>query len=329
MNLPFSLSERAKTNLRRFVLYPLWFLFCFVTFAYCTFPYDRVRDRIEDEVERAMPGAELDIVDLSPSWITGVELTGVSLTLPAEEEGERPTALTLTTVTARVGLLDLIGGTTSVGFYAELGGGGTIEGRYSDGETSTQVQAHLVDVALQRIGPLRRYVQLPIAGTLGGDIDVTIADEAANTEGQVTLTIAGLSVGDGRARLEIPGMRGTGITVEQLNAGDLNLRMQIERGVGRVQQLTSSSDDLELRGAGTVRLLRPLRMSNVDVILRFEIKQPYRERNDRTRAIFTMVDMAPDVRAYRAPDGAFQLRVAGSFGSSIRASGAGNATLAQ
>ncbi|MDQ3032916.1 MAG: type II secretion system protein GspN [Myxococcota bacterium] len=322
------LSERTTTILRRAVAYPLWFMFCFLTFAYCTFPYDRVRDRIEDEVERAVPGSELEIVGLSPSWVTGVELTGVSLTLPAEEEGERPTQLSLPEVSARVGVLDYLFGTTSVSYSAELGGGGTVAGDYWNSETQTHVAMHLEDVELGRIGPLRRFVMLPIAGTLSGDIDVTIADDNEQTQGDITLSIAGLTVGDGRARLEIPGMR-SGITVEQLNAGDLNLRMQVERGVGRIQQLTSSSDDVDIRGAGTLRLLRPIRMSNIDVMLRFEVKQPYRVRNARTEAVFSMIEMSPDVRPYRAPDGAFQLRVAGSFGSSIRASGAGTATMPQ
>lgn len=322
------LSERTTTIFRRAVAYPLWFLFCFLTFAYCTFPYDRVRDRLEEEVERSVPGSDLEIVGLSPSWVTGVELTGVSLTLPAEEEGERPTQLSLTEVTARVGVLDYLFGTTSLSYSAELGGGGTIEGAFAESETETHVAMHLENVALGRVGPLRRFVMLPISGTLSGDIDVTIADDTEQTQGDVTLTIAGLSVGDGRARLAVPGL-GSGITVEQLNAGDLNLRMQVERGVGRIQQLTSSSDDVDIRGAGTMRLLRPIRMSNVDVLLRFEVKQPYRERNARTQAVFSMVEMSPDVRPYRAPDGAFQLRVAGSFGSTIRASGAGTATLPQ
>lgn len=322
------LSERTNTILRRAVAYPLWFLFCFLTFAYCTFPYDRVRDRIEEEVERSVPGSDLEIVGLSPSWVTGATLTGVSLTLPAEAEGERPTQLSLTEVTARVGVLDYLFGTTSLSYSAELGGGGTIEGAFAESETQTHVAMHLENVALGRIGPLRRFVMLPITGTLSGDVDVTIADDTEQTEGDVTLTIAGLSVGDGRARLAVPGL-GSGITVEQLNAGDLNLRMQVERGVGRIQQLTSSSDDVDIRGAGTMRLLRPIRMSNVDLLLRFEVKQPYRERNARTQAVFSMVEMSPDVRPYRAPDGAFQLRVAGSFGSTIRASGAGTATLPQ
>lgn len=320
------IPERTRTILRRAVGYPLYFLVCFVGFAYCTFPYDRVRDRIEQEVERAIPGSDLEIVSLAPSWLTGVELEGVSLTLPGASPEERPTAVSLTTASARFGVIDALFGTTSLSFEAALGGGGTIEGSIEHSERASHLVLHLEEVALGRIGPLRRYTMLPVSGSLSGDVDVTIAEEIANTRGEVALTVANLAVGDGRARLQPPGMR-TGITVERLEAGTLQLRVQIERGVGRIQQLSASSDDLELRGAGTVRLLRPIRMSNVDVLLRVEVKQAYRERNDRTRAIFSMLDLAPDVRAYRAPDGAFQLRIAGSVGSSIRAQPAGNASM--
>ncbi len=273
-----------------------------------------------------MPGADLEIVSLAPSWLTGIELTGVSLTLPAEEEGERPSQVSLPHVSARVGLFDSLFGMTSASFSAELGSGGTIEGSFSDSGTETQIRMHLSEIALARIGPLRRYTMLPVSGTLSGDVDLVIADQAENTHGQITLTIAQLSVGDGRARLAIPGM-GNGVTVEQLNAGDLNLRMEIERGAGRIQEFTASGDDIDIRGAGTVRFLRPIRMSGVDVMLRLEVKPPYRERNDRTRAVFSMLDLSPQVRPYRAPDGAIQLRLSGSLGSSVRASAAGTATL--
>ena len=93
----------------------------------------------------------------------------VGLTLPAEEEGESPTALTLTTVTARVGLLDLIGGTTSVGFHAELGGGGTIapgyyHGFYQDPDTGERVadksKKYVVAIPEQSVGELKALLSL-------------------------------------------------------------------------------------------------------------------------------------------------------------------------
>ena len=72
-------------KLGKWVGYPLFFVFCLLLFAYWTFPYDRVRDFIIQEVEnprgpgdrRRPSGYQLEIVDLSPSWVTGVELTGV------------------------------------------------------------------------------------------------------------------------------------------------------------------------------------------------------------------------------------------------------------
>jgi type II secretion system protein N len=309
------------------VFYPLYFVFCTILFAYCTFPYDRLRDRIEQEVERSIPGADLEIVSLSPSWFTGVELEGVSLTLRSETPEERAASLTFTELRVRFGVFDAFGGTVSVSFFGELGGGGTIEGKFVDSETKTQLRAHLDGIALGRIGPLRRLLQLPIAGTLSGDIDVTLAQEVVETQGEVALQVADLAIGDGRARLQLPGMP-SGVTVERLEAGDLVLRMHIERGVGRIEQLASSGEDLEFRGAGAVRLLRPLRLSMLDnLLLRIDVKQRYRERNDRTRAIFAILDMSPEVRAFRAPDGAYQVRLAGSLGTRIRAEPAGNATL--
>ena len=323
----FKLSERASTNLRRFLLYPLYFLFCLVLFAYWTFPYERVRDFLVRQVEQQMPGAELEIVSLEPAWITGIEARGVQLRFPPEEGEERPQQLTIPSVYARAGILAYLGGTTEVTFAVETDGAtpGTIEGVFSEEEAQTHVQAHLANVDLGRLGVIRQYAGLPIAGVVSGDVDVTLAEELEGTTGNIQLAIAGLAVGDGRAQVRIPGMS-SGITVEQLNAGDLALTIAIERGVGRVQELHADGDDLELTGTGTIRLLRPVRMTSLDLTLRADIKPAYRERNDRTRGMFGFIGMAPQVREFTAPDGAYQFRLTGSVGSRISAQGAGSAS---
>jgi type II secretion system protein N len=305
-----------------------YFMLCTLVFAYCTFPYDRVRDRIETEVERAVPGSDLEIVSLGPSWLTGVSAEGVSLTLPSEREGDPPATLVLSELNARVGLWAALTGSQDVTFSAILGGGGDIAGRFRESESETYVSAHLTDVELARIAPLRRVVPLPLAGTLSGDVDLTLAEEVENTNGTVTLTIAGLALGDGRARLQLPGMPGSGVTIERVDAGTLNLRIDVEHGVGRVQQLAAASDDIDVRGAGTVRFLRPARMSSLDLMLRVDIKQPYRERNDRTRAVFSLLEMSPEARLFKTPEGALQFRLSGSL-AAVRAQPAGSATLPQ
>ena len=54
----------------RWVGYPIFFLLCFVFFAYRTFPYDRLGDRLIQEAQAR--GYELEIIDLTNSGLTGL-----------------------------------------------------------------------------------------------------------------------------------------------------------------------------------------------------------------------------------------------------------------
>lgn len=323
------LSETARTALRRYVGYPLFFLFAFVTSAYLSFPYDRVRDVIERQVAVAMPGAELEIVSLEPSWISGVEMHGVALRLPSETEGERPMSVTLPRVWARVGILSYLFGTTSISYEVELDGDGLIEGSFDD-ETDgdharTHLIAHLTNVDLRRIGPLRRATRLPVAGILAGDIDVVLDDDEDETTGSISLDIEDASLADGRAGLTLPGMPGA-VVIEQLALGTINLRATIEHGSARITQLVGNGTDAELRGSGNIRLVRPIRNCALDVLLRINVLSAYRDRHDRMASIFMLAEASPDARPYRATDGAFQLRLQGTLGGRVTAAPAGTAS---
>ena len=52
--------------------YPLFFVVCFVFFAYKTFPYEKLADRLIQEA--AARGYEVEIVDVTHSGMTGLEL---------------------------------------------------------------------------------------------------------------------------------------------------------------------------------------------------------------------------------------------------------------
>lgn len=330
----FAIPERARTILRRFFVFPLYFVCCLFSSAYETFPYDRVRDFAIHQIERAVPGAEVEIVSLEPAWISGVEATGVRIRLPQEAGEERRTELTIPRVYARAGILAYLFGTTAVTFEVETDGGGTIVGELTDQSSGsgddaheqTRVVAHVAGVDLRRIGLIRHALGLPVEGVVTGDIDVTLADELDATVGNITLTIAGVAVGDGRAELMVIPGSAHGLAIERLSAGDINLRVDIEHGVGRVQQLVSDGEDAQLQGQGTVRLLRPFRMSALDVLMRINITQAYRERSDRMRTIFNLLSLSPEAHVYQAPDGAFQMRLQGALGGRVLALPAGTAT---
>ncbi|MFO0684900.1 MAG: type II secretion system protein GspN [Sandaracinus sp.] len=331
----FALSERARTLLMRFLVFPFYFLCCFFSSAYETFPYDRVRDFAIHAIESQVPGSEVDIVSLEPAWISGVEAQGVRIRLPAEEGETRRAEVTIPRLYARAGIFAYLFGTTDVTFEIETDGGGTITGEVTDARSGsgeeehelTHVVARLEHVDLRRLGVIRHYLGLPVEGIVAGDIDVSLSDELAQTSGHVTLTIEDLAIGDGNATLNVIPGSSRGLAVERIAAGDVNLQIDIEHGVGRVGQLVSDGEDAQLLGQGTIRVLRPFRMSALDLLLRINVSQAYRDRNDRTRAIFGLVGLAPEARAYTAPDGAFQLRLQGALGGRVLALPAGTATL--
>ena len=309
--------------------YGAFFLASFLLFAYWTFPYGRLRDVLVQEVERPKgpdgnrrpSGIQLEIVSLSPSWLTGVELEGVRIVKQPDEPDGNPIEITMEEVTARVGVLAALGGTTDVSFDATVGGG-TIEGRYEEGEESTQIETVIEDVQLRQLGIMSSLVGLPVAGIVNGEVALTVADDNAQTDGEIGLTIDGLQIGGGQ--VPIPGMS-SGLTVERIAAGKLELAMNVEDGVARIQKLESNGDDLAIEGSGTIRLMRPLKMSRLDLMLRIAFADAYRNRSDHTRRLFSAMDFVPDLRAARTPDGALQWRINGSPGSRVSTTPAGRA----
>src|SRR5512142_285194 len=107
-----AIPERARTLLRVWLIFPSYFLCCLFSSAYETFPYDRVRDFAIHQIERAVPGAEVEIVSLEPAWISGVEATGVRIRLPQETGEERRAEVTIPRVYARAGIFAYLFGTT-------------------------------------------------------------------------------------------------------------------------------------------------------------------------------------------------------------------------
>lgn len=322
--------------------YVTFFVFSFVAFVYLTFPYDRVRDFVVHQVELAMPGAELEIVSLEPAWLTGIEAQGVRLRLPAdpaadpprpsgaEGEARRPPrpSVTLPYLYARASILSYLLGTTEVVFEVEVDGGGTIEGVVSDDGAQSHVTAHLENVDLRRVGIIRHYAGFSVAGVVSGDVDLTVAEEADATDGTIVLSIADASLGDEQFQVPLPGM-GSGLQLTRIDTGTLNLRVTVEDGQGRVEQLAGDGDDVVLRGTGTVRLVRPFRQSSIDLLVRAAIQPAYLQRNPVAQGALELAGSNPLVAPYRAPDGAFQVRLQGTLGGRVTALAAGSATIPQ
>jgi len=327
--IPIKLSPVVRARLLLFVGYPAFFVFCLLMFGYCTFPYDTLRDYIVQEVERPADvtghrrssGYELQIEDMGPAFLMGVSLEGVRFTKLAETPEDRPLSVSLDEAELHVSLLSLLFGDIDASFDAEVGDG-SIEGEYEADEETVHIEAELDEVDLQRLEVFSGLVGLPVQGIATGEVDLTVASTPAETTGNGTLSVAGLTIGDGRAKLKLRGMS-SGLTVERVDAGTLSLSMVVREGVAHFERLQADGRDLELEGSGTIRLLNPLKLSRLDMMLRFKFNDAYKNRNDRTRGLFTIIEYQPQIRAARTPDGWLQYRIDGTFGTSVHSTPAG------
>lgn len=312
----------------KWVGYPLFFLTSLLLFAYWTFPWDRVRDYIVQQVETPMQsgrrvpsGYELEIVDLSPSWFTGVDLTGVRLVkLPTEPDG-RPVDVTFESVHARIGLLAALMGDLDVDFEAVVAGG-DISGHFEQSGESLAFDVDIENVNLRRISILRSYLPLPVQARLSGTAELALGEQTSEATGALDLRLEGLKIGDGQAKLAIEGL-GDGVTVDEIDAGTLTIEAAVENGVLNLRRLQGRGADLELGGSGELRLMRPFELSRLDVLARLKFTDAYKEKSDRTRALFGLLDLQPRLRSFKTEDGALQLRIAGTLAGRVSTRGAG------
>jgi type II secretion system protein N len=327
-----------KPPLRRKLLLwmgtPAFFVGCFLLFAYWTFPYDHLRDYLVQEVERPRgPGGEridsglrLRIDELSPSLLTGVTLRGVTFTKLPSSPDERPAVVSADEIHARVSLLALLRRVVAVSFSAEMAGG-SLEGEVQVADDEVGIEVKLEGLELRRVGIFAALAGLPVSGTLGGTVGLTLAKEARNTQGSVDLAVDRIVVGDARAKLKLPGLS-DGLTVGRVEAGNLKLRATVTDGSARIDELSAEGRDLTLRGRGTVRLGLPLQSTaRADLLLSVKFTEAFRTRDDRTRAMFSLLDLNPGLAPARTPDGALQFQLLASPVTGVRAVPAGSSRM--
>jgi type II secretion system protein N len=296
--------------------YPVFFLACFVFFAYKTFPYDRLADRLAQEARAR--GFDLEIIDLTNAGLTGLTFENTRLVLPAEGDGSPPLDVIFDELTVKTSLFSLMSDSKSYSFDAELAGGDA-QGDLTVGENELEVDAQLDDIELSAITALRRYTKIPLAGKLNGEIELAMPSEVGESTGDISIEIEGLKVGDGKAQLEIPGWGG--LTVDEADAGNLELVATIENGTVVVDKAQSDGTDLKLGMLGKVRLGRPLQRSELDVIVRVKVEDGYKERSPKVATMFELASTG--LKSAMTSDGAIQYSIAGSLAGRLRPRPAG------
>jgi len=295
--------------------YPAFFLLCFVFFAYKTFPYERLADRLAEQARAR--GYEIEVIDLTHSGLTGLTFEGLRVVLPAEE-GSPPLDMIFDELTVSASLFSLMSDTKSFSFDAEIAGG-EAEGDVSVGTDNMDVEAEIESINLAAVPALRKFTKVPTTGTLNGEIELSMPSEVAESTGNVEITIDSLNVGDGQTQLDIPGWGG--LTLDRADAGDLELLATITEGTLTIDRAKSHGQDLKLDAVGKVRLLRPIKRSELNLMVRVKIEDAYKERSAK---VATMLELASSsLESAMTSDGAIQYMIGGSAGGRLRPRAAG------
>lgn len=293
--------------------YVVFFVFCFLLFAYLTFPYDRLRDIIVDRFTAGLTSegtkTTVEIEELSPHWLTGVQLEGVTITRTPEPAGD-PTVFAINELTVRAAPIAYLFDTIDVSFGVEAGGG-SLDGSYvTDKEGKNKhVVAELDAFDLGAAG-LGSFIGMPLAGTATGTVDLELPEDVNTSAGEIDLEISSLTLGDGKNKMKVPGMAG-GLTLDAIDAGTLKLKVSLKEGVATFETFEAKGKDLQLEGSGSVRLASELLRSRADLTLGFKIEDSYRNKSEKTKIALELMQGNPLMKSATGSDGMTRLQLSG------------------
>jgi type II secretion system protein N len=306
--------------------YGAFYLFALTFFAYLTFPFDRLRTRIQNEFNASQTGPSpltLRLGHLSSYWLSGIEADNVDLISPpappspddATAKPSKPKVMRIDSAHARVSLLRLLFGTVHVNFGADAFGG-KVSGFTSDADASRKFEVELEDIALSDAPMIADLVGLPVGGQLAGALEFMLPEgKLSKAEGKVDLKFLGLSAGDGKTKVL------NAIALPRIDVGDLTLQATVAAGNLKIDQFSAAGKDLDLQGEGSVRLRDAFDASVLSLNARFKFSDKFANKDDMTRGLFGapggtvpgLFDLVPQNKHAKRADGSYGWRISGTF----------------
>ena len=314
-----TLSPRLRQVLR-WTGYVAFYLFSLFFFAYLTFPYQRLGDRIVQEFNSKQTGPKpmrLKLGDMSSYFFSGVEADDITLTSPGEpdEQGKpgKPKVLKIDTAHASVSFLRLLFGTVHLSFGADAFGG-ELNGYTSTSDEGRQLEVELEDLDLGQAPLFGDIVGLPLSGKLVGTIELLMPEQKlSKADGKINLKVTDLAAGDGKAKI-----RDT-IALPRLEAGELTLEAEAKTGQLKITNLAANGPDLKLDSEGTLRLRDTVDSSVLSLQISFKFQERYTNKSDITKSLFGsgtlpgLFDLDPKMKRAKRADGSYGWRASGAI----------------
>jgi type II secretion system protein N len=319
--LPFpNLGPRTRKVLR-IVGYVLLALVTFVFALQLTFPYDRVRSRIEEALASKY---EVSIRDVERGWIPGrVYFNSITLKTRPTKPDEMASTMFIDRLEVDLGLLPLLGGKASVDIDAAIGAG-HLRGTLALSKGGTSISMKGTNLSSQML-PMREIIGLPMTGTLELAVDFDLPNEAGKSgktsanwqkaEGNAELSCpSGCIFGDGKTKLKmkVKNQRNAAFAAEGIEFGTVHINsllalVEIKTGRLELTKFDAKSDDGTLFVDYMMELEPSLNDSMVTGCLRFNGSQALLKREPKT---FTAISATG---ALLGPDNLFHIKLTDKF----------------
>jgi type II secretion system protein N len=294
------MAEKKTSLWKRVVGYLLFTLFSLVATFFLSFPYDALKDRVRGAADAA--GYFLRIGSLGPGLLA-VRAADVQVSKKADTDPP-PEALRVDAVSVGPTLFP-----PGLGLKLKLLGG-TVTARLS-GVSTTRVVIDAEGLDLSK-GNLKGFSGIDFSGEVEAHVDLSVPRAAAapnapaepdlaQASGAISLNTKALAINGGTANITIPqfGPEPTPVDLPKIVLGDIGGRIKLEKGAATIEELKSTSPDIELNVTGTVKLAKRLEYSEPAIEVRLKPDPEFQKRLGLLGSALSMVGADPKDPAWR------------------------------
>jgi type II secretion system protein N len=280
-------------------------LLVFVVVLVLTLPYNRVKDFIVAQADQK--GYDLEIKSVGPALGLGLRLKDLTIaTRPTD--GSKPTRLMVPLTSVRMSLLGALVGHKTVQVFATPFGG-EVEVESTNGKANQALRVDAKDIDLAEMPFVKAAINLPMFGSFELHLDVKRPDgKAVSSEGSITWTCSDCALGDGKAKLMVPGnaLLAEGLGLPKIRLGDFVGTVVIDKGVGRLQGVQAKSPDGEIAVEGEIKLADTMNASTLDLYIRFKLSDTFLKSSEKLRTIMQFAG-----NGGKRADGFYGVRISG------------------
>jgi type II secretion system protein N len=287
------MSTRLNKALK-YTGYVAFGFFVLVVTAYLSFPFNRLKDLIAEEVSQG-GRYKVTIGSVGPAFLAGVTLRDVELVSPPEKPKEKPSRMRIDEATVKFGLWSLMAGEPEVSFDVEAFGG-TIEGETQKSDGTRRIEFEVSNIAFDRMPGLSKSVGIPMSGRVSGRARIKIPrDGLRKMDGKITLRCKGCTFGDGKTKIKPKFVRSRpgkynpvaekGVTLPKIRLGRFGGDIEIEDGKASFSQFEALSPDGEAVVDGYILLREPIVFSTVQAVFKFKLSEEIKKRKPKVLGI--------------------------------------------